>query len=102
MPRMTYAVLERSGVAIYQEDISHRYINHPRPQLLDVAGIDRVRHRTLPVGHVSPRGLEPLACVAAPLDADDRVVLAVPDRHGQSLGLAQVELEALDRGHEPA
>src|SRR3954468_9752037 len=88
---------------MYREDISHRYIWQPRsPQLLEIAGIDRVRHRALAVGHARARCLEALARVPAPLDADDRVVFAVADRPRQALRPRQVELEVLHRRHEAA
>src|SRR4051794_40560897 len=88
---------------MYREDISQGYIRQPRrPELVQVAGIDGMRHRALPVGHLRARSLEALASVPAPLDADDRVVLPVADRHRKARGGGHVELEALDSWHEAA
>src|SRR5215211_1940700 len=90
---------------MYRQDISGRYIcqaGEPAPQFAKVVGVHGVRHPALAVGHASARGLEPFARIAAPLDADDRVVDPVADRHGQAGGLGEVELEALDRWDEPA
>ena len=56
----------------------------PAAQLRQVAGVDRVRHRRLAVGHVGAGGREPVARVAPEVDGDDRVVDAVADRHRQA------------------
>jgi hypothetical protein len=61
-----------------------------------------VGHRRLAVGHRGARLDQAVARLAAELHRDHRVVRAVADRHRQPVGLAEVELEALDLRDEPA
>jgi hypothetical protein len=61
-----------------------------------------VRQRVLAICDVDAARREAVACVEAPLDADDGVVGAVADRDGHAAAAVQVELEPLDGGDEPA
>ena len=73
---------------------------NPRCELGREARVDRVRHGRLAVGDLGAGGLEQVARLPSELDADDRVVGAVADRHGRQVAV-EVGLPASTTGTNP-